>query len=771
VIGHSQGEVAAAVVAGVLPLADAARMLVLRSTLLAAELVGRGVIAAVALPADRVRQDLAPWGDRVVVSGINGPSATAIAGETEAVTELVAGWKAAGERARVVPASAATHSPQVDPVRGPLIEALSDLRPADGDVAFYSTVTAEPTPGAALDADYWFENARRPVDFVGTVRRLLADGHDLFIECGPHPALVSAVVEIAEDAGGEAVSVGSLRRENGGADRFLKSVAELHVRRGPVEWARVLGLAGARHVELPTYPFQRRRYWLESARTSGDVRSVGQATADHPLLGAALVLAEQDGLLLTGRLSTGTHEWLADHALGGTVLLPGTAFLELAVRAGDQVGCGRVDELVLEAPLLLPERGGMAVQVVAGAADGTGARTVHVHARPDDASDDLPWTRYASGVLVPDEPTPAAPFGTWPPPGAEPVDVDAHYARAEGTDHAYGPAFRGLRAAWRSGGEVFAEVALPDGLVGEADEFGLHPALLDAAVQATAFGDFFDGDDRFRLPFSWSGVSLHAAGATVLRVRVRAAGSEAVAIDAVDESGAPVVSIDSLVARPFSADQLAVGESVVRDSLFRVEWSPVAAENTRPVAVVGAGLIVPGARQSADLGELVEVPEVVLLAPTAGDLREQLGRVLGALQGWLADDRFTASRLVVVTRRAVATDEGSDVDVEQAPLWGLVRSAQSEHPGRFGLLDVDSAEVPAAVAGSTEPQVALRGGTALVPRLVRAATGGRLVPPGSPRTWRIEHTGRGTLESLAVTAHPDVPPAEGEVRISVRAAG
>ncbi|MFC0069205.1 SDR family NAD(P)-dependent oxidoreductase, partial [Umezawaea endophytica] len=769
VVGHSQGEVAAAVVAGALPLADAARMLVLRSTLLAAELVGKGVIAVVALPAERVRADLAPWGDRVVVSGVNGPTATSVSGETEAVTALVAGWKAAGERARVVPASGATHSPQVEPVRGPLLNALSALRPADGDVRFYSTVTTEPTPGTALDADYWFENARRPVDFVGTVRRVLADGHDLFIECSPHPALVSALVEIAEDAGGDAVAVGSLRRDDGGADRILKSLAELHVRRGPVDWTRLL--TGGRHVELPTYPFQRRRYWLESARTSGDVRSVGQATADHPLLGAVLALAEQDGLLLTGRLSTGTHGWLADHALGGTVLLPGTAFLELAVRAGDQVGCGRIDELVLEAPLLLPERGGMAVQVVAGAPDDTGARTVHVHARPDDASDDLPWTRYASGVLVPDEPTPAVPFTEWPPPGAEPVDVAAHYARAEGTDHAYGPAFRGLRAAWRSGGEVFAEVALPDGLVGEAGEFGLHPALLDAAVQATAFGDFFDGDDRFRLPFSWSGVSLHAAGATVLRVRVRAAGSEAVSIEAVDESGAPVVSVDSLVARPFSADQLAVGGSVVRDSLFRVEWSPVAVEDTRSVVVVGAGLVVPGVRRCADLDEVVEVPEVVLLAPTTGDLRDQLGRVLGAVRAWLADDRFAASRLVVVTRRAVATAEGADVDVDQAPLWGLVRSAQSEHPDRIVLLDSDSAEVPAAVAGSAEPQVALRGGTALVPRLVRATAGGRLVPPGQRRSWRVEHTGRGTLESLAVTAQPEVPPGEGEVRISVRAAG
>ncbi|WNV86275.1 SDR family NAD(P)-dependent oxidoreductase [Umezawaea sp. Da 62-37] len=771
VVGHSQGEVAAAVVAGVLPLADAARMLVLRSTLLAAELVGKGVIAVVALPAERVRADLAPWGDRVVVSGVNGPTATSISGEIDAVTGLVAGWKAAGERARVVPASGATHSPQVEPVRGPLLEALAELRPTDGDVAFYSTVTAEPTPGASLDAGYWFENARRPVDFVGTVRRLLADGHDLFVECSPHPALVSALVEIAEDAGSDAVAVGSLRRDDGDADRFLKSVAELHVRRGAVDWTRVLGTTGGRHVELPTYPFQRRRYWLESARTPGDVRSVGQATADHPLLGASVLLAEQDGLLLTGRLSTGTHEWLADHALGGTVLLPGTAFLELAVRAGDQVGCGRIDELVLEAPLLLPERGGMAVQVVAGAADGTGARTVHVHARPDDAPDDVPWTRYASGVLVPDEPAPAAWTAAWPPPGAEPVDVAAHYAAAEGTDHAYGTAFRGLRAAWRSGDEVFAEVALPDGLVGEADEFGLHPALLDAAVQATAFGDFFDGDDRFRLPFSWSGVSLHAAGATALRVRIRAAGSEAVALDAVDTSGAPVVSVDSLVARPFSADQLTAGDSVLRDSLFRVEWSPTPNEEVRPVVVVGTGLSVPGARAHATLAEVVDVPEVVLLAPAAGDVRDQLGRVLGALQEWLAEDRFTAARLVVVTRQAVATAEGDDVDVEQAPLWGLVRSAQSEHPGRFGLLDTDGPEVPAAVAGTAEPQVALRGGTAFAPRLVRAATGGRLVPPGRRQGWRIEHTGRGTLEGLAVVASPEAAPAAGEVRISVRAAG
>ncbi|MGM1062425.1 SDR family NAD(P)-dependent oxidoreductase [Saccharothrix sp. Mg75] len=768
VVGHSQGEVAAAVVAGALPLADAARLLVLRSELLAGELVGKGVIAVVALPADRVREDLAPWGDRVVVSGVNGPGATSVSGETDAVTALVAAWRAAGERARVVPASAATHSPQVDPVRGPLLDALSGLRPTDGDVTFCSAVTAGPLPGTALDAGYWFENARRPVDFAGAVRRLLADGHDLFVECSPHPALVSAVVEIAEDAGAEAVAVGSLRRDRGGLDRFLASVAELHVRRGPVEWARVLDLAAARRVELPTYPFQRRRYWLESARAAGDVRSVGQAEADHPLLGAVVALAGQDGLLLTGRLSTATHGWLADHALGGTALLPGTAFLELAVRAGDQVGCGRVEELVLESPLLLPERGAVAVQVVVGAPDGTGARTVDVHARPDDAPDS-PWTRYASGVLLPDAPAPATDLGDWPPPGAEPVDVAAHYARAEGTDHAYGPAFRGLRAAWRSGDEVFAEVALPDDLAGDAGAFGLHPALLDAAVQATAFGDFFAGDDRFRLPFSWSGASLHAAGATGLRVRVRAAGPEAVSLHAVDASGAPVVSVDSLVARPFTSP-LSPHDAVLRDALFRVEWSATTATTatTAAVAVVGDGLTVPGARRHASLAEAVDA-DVVLLAPTTGDVRARLAHVLDALREWLADERSTASRLVVVTRRAVATDVDDDVDVDGTPVWGLVRSAQSEHPGRFGLLDVDGGEAP--VPGPAEPQLAVRGGVPLAPRLVRAATGGRLVPPARHLPWRVGHTGRGTLEGLAVTALPDAPPAAGEVRISVRAAG
>ncbi|MFG2848997.1 polyketide synthase dehydratase domain-containing protein, partial [Kitasatospora sp. NPDC048296] len=470
---------------------------------------------------------------------------------------------------------------------------------------------------------------------------------------------------------------------------------------------------------------------------------------------------------LTGRLSLTTHPWLADHAVNGTVILPGTAFVELALQAGEQVGHELVEELTLHAPLVLPTQGAVRLQVTVSGPDDTGRRAVTIHSRPDAAPEGTPWVQNGTGFLVSGRvtaPAAAAELTVWPPADATPVDLDGHYEALLPIGYEYGPAFQGLHAAWRRGGsEVFAEVSLAPEQASDAARFGLHPALLDAALHAVGLGDFVPESDQARLPFAWRGVSLTAAGATTLRVHVTAAGPETVTITVADTTGTPVATIEALDLRPVSAEQLAAAGSALHDALFRLEWPALAGSTVAPAAsaapagesaVVGTdpfgvatALASDGgnAPAFADLDELraavdagAAVPGVVFapcVAPLASEegadrpasVRQTVAYVLGLLQGWLGDDRFASSRLVLLTRGAVAVDGGQDLDdLAAAPVWGLVRSAQSENPDRFVVLDVQAgqpltAELLRTTVASGEPQLAVRSGVLRFPQLARTA--------------------------------------------------
>ncbi|MFF3445482.1 SDR family NAD(P)-dependent oxidoreductase, partial [Streptosporangium sp. NPDC002721] len=422
---------------------------------------------------------------------------------------------------------------------------------------------------------------------------------------------------------------------------------------------------------------------------SADLAGAGLGSADHPLLGAAVSLADGDGLLLTGRLSLDDQPWLADHAVLDTVLLPGTTFVELALKAGEQVGCRRIEELTLEAPLTLPEHGGIQVQVSVGAADGSDLRTVAVHSRPE--SGENAWVRHASGLLGPGILESRADLADWPPPGAEPVDLDGFYDRLAERGYAYGPAFQGLRAVWRRGDEVYAEVGLPERDRAEAARFGVHPALLDAALHAGGAAAP-ERVEEVRLPFSWSKVTLRPVGAGGLRVRLVPTGADSLTLDLADETGEPVASIGSLTLRPVSGEQLRAP-----DSLFRTEWTRVTGEQEPVTTVLRV-------RSSSD-----DMPSSVRTATL---------ETLAALQGHLAGER--PGPLVIVTSGATAVRPDETVDPAAAAVWGLVRSAQLEHPGAFALLDLPEGDEPPAALPSGEPQLALREGALYAPRLVRA---------------------------------------------------
>ncbi|MGW0244884.1 type I polyketide synthase, partial [Micromonospora chalcea] len=747
VVGHSQGELAAAVVAGALSLPDAARAVALRCRAIRATLAGRGAMASVARPVAEVRRLLDD--DRLVVAAVNGPASTVVSGDPDALGAFLDACAADGVRAQRVPVDYASHSPHVDAVEAELRTVLADLRAGDARVPFYSAVTAGQLDGGELTGSYWFDNLRRPVDFVGAVDALLRDGHRTFVECSPHPVLALGIEELAERRGVEVTVTGSLRRDDGGPARFLTSLAELHVRGGWVDWPAVFAGTGARRVPLPTYAFQHRRYWMDGpAPARGDVRAAGLTPVDHPLLAAAVDLAGGAGAVLTGRLSPADQRWVTDHAAGGILLAPGTVGVELAGRAAAWAGGGHVEELTIEVPMVVPDEDDLALQVTVGDPDDTDRRPFAVHSRPAGDTTDAPWTRHAGGVLRagPPEDDPAAWSalrGAWPPAGADPVDISGVYDRLDDIGYRYGPAFRGLRAVWRRGGELFAEVALPDGV--SPAGFDLHPALFDAAVHAVLV-DRADGapaDGRVSLPFAWRDVVVHRSGSDALRVRIAHRGEDDITVTAVDPGGAPVVSVGSLTTRTVSPEQLRSAGGALRDAWFRLDW-PVAPSAGPGVplryALLGDVPDVPAADRYADLAALTAAldtgappPDVVVAAvdpadPTGsavGSVHATLTHALTLVRAWLADDRLRAARLAVLTRDAVAVDGGHAPRLDGAAVWGLVRSAQSEHPGRFLLVDTDGdpgsvAVLPDVLAGD-EPQCALRAGSVRVARLVRAA--------------------------------------------------
>ncbi|QKW10568.1 SDR family NAD(P)-dependent oxidoreductase [Streptomyces sp. NA04227] len=776
VVGHSQGEIAAAAVSGALSLEDAARIVVLRSQLFADELVGKGAVASVSLPAAEVEARIARFGDALSIAGNNGPRSVTVAGEVPALEELVAELEAEEVRAKVIGSTVASHCAQVDPLHDRILDLLSFVEPREGSVPLYSTVTGEALTGVELDAAYWYENCRRPVSFEPVVRALLADGFDVFVESSAHPVLTYGISETADDAGAEVVAQGTLRRQEGGLRRVLTSLAEAWSRGVAVDWA-VLLPRPVRELgtELPTYPFQRERYWLDLPdAAAGDVGAAGLTEVGHPLLGAAVRAADGDRFLLTGRLSLRTHPWLADHGALGSVLLPGTAFVELAVRAGDEAGCRHLEELTLQAPLVLPEQGAVQIQVGVGPADASGRREVTVHSRPDTDEQTEVWVRHAQGFLAPAGAAAAQEPIAWPPSGAERIDLTGFYDRAAAAGYGYGPVFQGLKSAWRDGDEVYAEVALAPEQQEEAGEFGLHPALLDAALHAEQLIRAGRGEDAgVRLPFVWSGLTLHAVGASALRLHMSALGTDTVALTVTDTEGGAVASAKSLVLRPLASEQLRAGAAA--DSLYRVDWTPVPAGGE--VAVADWAEL--GGSAFPDLGALTEavdegmpVPSVVV-APFEPDdtldegqlavaARAETARALRLVQDWLAEDRFAGSRLMLVTRGAVAVRPGEDVtDLVHAPLWGLVRSAQSENRDRFVLVDRDPWDatggdlVSAMTTG--ESQLAVRDGSLLVPRLTRGAGQGESRAQWHPEGTVLITGGTGTLGALVarhlVTEH------------------
>jgi acyl transferase domain-containing protein/acyl carrier protein len=519
---------------------------------------------------------------------------------------------------------------------------------------------------------------------------------------------------------------------------------------------------------------------LAPASDSRDLGVVGQSEADHPLLRAAVEDPRNGGLVLTGCLSLETHPWLADHSVHGATLFPGTAFLELALCAAAQVGADCVEELTLEAPLPFSPDRSVALQVWLSGPDGNGQREVEIHSRPVAAADDRradppTWIRHAKGVLSERLVSLPRRADAWPPPNAEALEIEHLYDRLAERGFVYGSAFQGLRAAWKDGETVYAEVSLPEDQALDAARFSVHPALLDtslhAAVDLVLRSADETGDDRLPLPFAWRGVGIVSSGASSLRVRIS---EEDHSLAVTDEAGAPVLAAEELLSRPVSAGQLKSGRRP--QTLHRVEWQRrgdrVPVDSPQRLAILGdADGVARGGETYPDLGAFSraieageDAPDLLVVViprkepggvPLPDASYALAGEVLSLLQGALAATGLVDTRLVILTREAVAVRQGDVLDLVAAPVWGLVRSAISEHPSRFALIDSDgSADSDGALEAALaltdeEPQLALRAGVALVPRLVRAGSGGDDAPaPLDPERTVLVTGGLSGLGSL-----------------------
>ncbi|WP_449224302.1 SDR family NAD(P)-dependent oxidoreductase [Amycolatopsis pigmentata] len=756
--GHSNGEFAVAHVAGILTLPDACRLVAARARLMQALPAG-GAMVAVSVGEDEMSSYLDGEG-AVAVAAVNGPSAVVVAGDENAVTELAQRFAAKGRRTKRLAVSHAFHSPLMDPMLDEFRTVAESVRYGDASLPIVSTVTGGTVGHDMASADYWVEHVRRTVRFADAVAELARHGADTFVEVGPGGALVAMAREIVPDA----VGVATMRSGRGEEAELAAGLAEAHVHGVGIDWDRFFGTARARRVDLPTYPFQHESFWPR-------VAAVAPAEDEHPLLGTIVELADSAEVLFNGTLSPRRQPWLADHRVGDRIVVPGTALLEMSLCAADHVGLGGVSELILHEPLVLSPKGEVTVQlkVAEPAADGT--RRLNVHARSVDSPDE-PWAHHASGKLCAAEPDGSGVSWAreWPPDGARHVDLTGAYDPA--TDGlSYGPAFQGLKAVWQCDGDVFAEVVLPQAERADVDAFAIHPALLDAALHATAYAGL--DDVPVPMPFAWSGVSAGARGVFTARARLSRLSSDTVSLELIDPAGEHVLSASSLTLRAATIDHSV--RPAVDNALFRLAWMDTDGDH-KPEPSDGWLVVDDLSRIPAAVPDVVIVPlRGTRQRSTPEEAHALVARGLGLVSEWLSGERFAKARLVVVTHWAVCPEPGGPpIDLAAASVWGFVRSAQAENPGRFVLVDLDTdavtADAVAAAVSAGEPQVAVRQGGIRVARLNRIRAGEGLEPPVGDVPWRLE-VGNGTLDELVLAPAPGTPLAPGQVRIDVRAVG
>ncbi|ORA07898.1 hypothetical protein BST12_28675, partial [Mycobacterium angelicum] len=748
-VGHSVGELAAAHVAGILSLADAALLVSARGRLM--QTCAPGTMLAISATPPDLNAVLADY-PQVELAAVNGPTALVVSGPAEQLHHLGQHCAATGYKTTPLRVSHAFHSASMDPALPEFHTIAASLTWSAPSIPIISTLTGQPaTPDQLTSPDYWTRQLRHTVRFHDAITTLLAQGPHTFVELSPHPVLAAALTDTLADQPGCTV-VPTLVRDLQDLDTMSTALAQLHTHGHSPDWTTLY--PGATTIALPTYPFQHRPYQLAVAAV-GDVSAAGLDKPDHPLLGALAELADQDQIVLTGRLSTATHPWLGGHRVDDMVVFPGTGYIELLLQAGEYAQCPAIEELVLHTPLTVHEHTPTDVQITVQAEDDTGRRAFSVHSRAGGTQGPTAWTLHASGALS--TTTPGVSEARSTPVAVDPIDADSFYGDlAEHGLHYHGPfqSVRGIRRHPSAPDTVSAEVVLPADT--DIGGYGIHPALLDAALHPLAAA-FYDTDPHGlpptpRLPFAFTGVTLHAIGATRLHVQLSATGPDTFTLHATDPAGAPVISIDTLTLRARPDHIGSPAPAALRDSLFELAWPALPADtfpapaSTPAWAILTddperlpASLHAPHHTEWADIEPAHTDVVVWVLPPPDPAEADPLQRLhtltratVSGLQHWLTRPDTLHTPLVILTSHALSTSAyDRPPDLAHAAVWALIHTAQNEHPDRISAVDLDTTtatddtlvHVLAALADparrpTLEPQLALRHGIAHTPRLI-----------------------------------------------------
>ncbi|WP_424384929.1 type I polyketide synthase, partial [Mycobacterium sp.] len=768
VMGHSVGELSAAYAAGVLTLEDAAMLVAARGRLMQ-NLPSGGAMIAV----DASEHEVVPLlGEEVGIAAINAPASVVISGEQRAVSAIAQRLTTHGRRVHRLAVSHAFHSPLMEPMLEEFTEIAARVEPREPRIPVMSNISGKLAESDFGSTQYWVKHIRQPVRFADSVRQLEAYGATHFIEAGPASGLTASIEQSLSPA--EPVAVSLLGKDRPELPALMRAAGHLFTSGLRVDWPAVFAGSGARRVDLPTYAFQRQRFWSAPASTGpADAHGLGLGAAGHPLLGAVVERPDSGGVVLTGRLSLSAQPWLADHLVGGAVLFPGTGFVELVVRAADEVGCAVIEELALAAPLVLPPGAEVQLQVVVGAADQSESRAISVYSRSDQS--DGAWLLHAEGIVGMTAADTLMDLSDWPPADAASIDISDLYARLAARGYGYGPAFQGLTAMWRRGPELFVEVVASGEAGVQVAGWGLHPAVLDAVLHAAGAAD---DAAQTMLPFCWRGVSLHAGGAGRVRARITTLGADAISVEVTDTAGLPVLTVQSLTTRPQTAEQLHAAATTAggqpEQGLLEVVWSPIPV-NPNTIDQDNEPPVLSWEEFCADDGERPGASGVVVweCGPAGQDVvgcvHTATHTALMVLQRWLVQEG--TGTLAVVTRGAVGL-AGEDVsDLAGAAVWGLVRSAQTEHPGQIVLIDTDTTLDARALVGAGEPQLVVRAGSVYAARLAPAPP--LLGLPAGEQAWQLATGGGGTLQDVVAQPCPQAqaPLQSGQVRVAVAAVG
>ncbi len=829
--GHSIGELTAAHAAGILTLTDATTLVATRARLLQNLPPGGAMLTLHATEKD-VLETLDP--QRVSLAAVNAPTSTVISGDEQAIQELATLWTERGHKTKRLHVSHAFHSHLMQPALEEFHRTAAQLTYHEPHTPIISNTTGDLATTTQLrDPDYWTQHIRQPVRWADTTTTLHTHHVTTHLELGPDTTLTTLNHHNLDTTPNPPTLLPTLHPHQPEPTTLTHTLTTLHTHGHTPDWETLFLDPPDAPVELPTYAFEHQPYWLHAQARTADVVSAGLAATGHPLLSTVIEAPGGQGTLFSGRVSLAGQPWLGEHLVGDTAVLPASACVDMALRAAAHVGCDRVDSLTVHVPPAISEERAVQLRLAVESLDDVGRHPFTLHTRPESDEPGEPWTRCASGALSAatsdggrdkDGDGDAGNGGAWPPVGAQPVEVAGLYHQLLAAGLAHGPLFQGVRAAWRRGEELYAEVDLPQetadsaaagaagptGSAGSAAGFGLHPALFDAALHPLLLGSLdtlgttspttepttdpttaAGGEPAVPLPRVLRGVALHASGATALRVRLVGTGEGSASVTLTDTEGAPVATVEEVALGAFPTARLRADADGTSQALFHVEWRPVpfpSPSSSSPSSPGSWALLgeegawargtTAGAAAYADLAALRDAvdagaspPPIVVTAPygrtdasrneandaDADDLRDNpatrvrplLSQLLGLAQEWLGDERFASSTLVVVTRGAVLPDpdSGGTPDPAAAAAWGLLRSAQTENPGRFVLLDIDrdgapASVIPAAVA-TGETQLALREGAFTAPRLARLPredSGDQSAPPSLSPSFDPEGT-------------------------------